>query len=153
MNSSLAEIADLFTFAEVTLTQYSTVAGHLPGVTVDNTKVTCKTGGEIEDHEVPRQEPDDVTINLAEEVIDDQLCIHMTVLREQYQWRQAFRGTDCAWRLRPRRGAQLDEVCNYLRRALRIRLDEIQLVNGKNQITGEEVYRDCVTTLLVRRQP
>ena len=36
MNSSPSAVADLFTFAEVTLIQYSTIAGHLPGLVSAN---------------------------------------------------------------------------------------------------------------------
>ena len=40
MNPSPAEIVDLFTFAEVTLIQYSTITGPLPGITTADMKVT-----------------------------------------------------------------------------------------------------------------
>ena len=59
MNPSPAEIADLLTFVEVTLIQYSTVAGHLPRVTAANTKVKRKKVNKVEviQEEPPKKEP------------------------------------------------------------------------------------------------
>ena len=47
-NPSPTEIVDLFTFVQVTLVQYSIVAGHLPGVTAGNTKVKRKKVSKVE---------------------------------------------------------------------------------------------------------
>ena len=54
MNPSPAEIVDLFTFVEITLVQYSTLTGHLAGVTAANTKVKRKKVNKVE---VTQKEP------------------------------------------------------------------------------------------------
>ena len=48
MNPSPVEIADLFTFVEVTLAQYSTLTGHWPGATAANAKVERKKVNKVE---------------------------------------------------------------------------------------------------------
>ena len=42
MNPSPSEIVELFTFVEVTLIQYATVAGHFPGVAAASAKTNPK---------------------------------------------------------------------------------------------------------------
>ena len=42
MNPNASEIVDLFSFVEVTLTQYATVAGRFPGVTAASVKPKLK---------------------------------------------------------------------------------------------------------------
>ena len=42
MNPSPTEIVELFVFAEVTLIQYATVAGHFPGVNASSVKPKLK---------------------------------------------------------------------------------------------------------------
>ena len=53
-NPSPDEIVDLFTFAEVTLVQHSTLAGHLQGITAANTKIKRKKVNKVE---VVQEEP------------------------------------------------------------------------------------------------
>ena len=44
MNPSPTEIVELFSFVEVTLIQYATVAGHFPGVTASSVNAKTKEG-------------------------------------------------------------------------------------------------------------
>ena len=48
MNPSPSEIVDLFSFVEVTLIQYATVAGHFPGVTAASVKPKPKKANKVE---------------------------------------------------------------------------------------------------------
>ena len=48
MNPSPTEIVDLFTFVEVTLIQYATVAGHFPGVAATSAKAKPKKINKVE---------------------------------------------------------------------------------------------------------
>ena len=48
MKPSPAEIVELFTFVEVTLVQYATVAGHLPGVAAAAVKAMPKKVNKVE---------------------------------------------------------------------------------------------------------
>ena len=60
MCPSPAEILNVFVhFVEVTLAQYSTLTGHLPGVTAANTKVKRKKVKKVEviQEEPPKEEP------------------------------------------------------------------------------------------------
>ena len=54
MNPSPTDIVELFTFVEVTLVQYATVAGHLPGVAAAAAKLRQKKVNEVE---VAQEEP------------------------------------------------------------------------------------------------
>ena len=54
MNPSLTEIVELFAFVELTLVQYATVAGHLPGVAAAAVKAKPKKVNKVEvTHEEP----------------------------------------------------------------------------------------------------
>ena len=57
MNPSQTEIVELFSFVEVTLTQYATVAGHFPGVTASSVKPKPKKVNKAEVTEVTPEEP------------------------------------------------------------------------------------------------
>ena len=48
MNPSPTEIVELFSFVEVTLIQYATVAGHLPGVAASSVKPKPKRANKLE---------------------------------------------------------------------------------------------------------
>ena len=48
MNPNPANIVELFTFVEVTLVQYATVTGHLPGITAASTNVKHKKARKVE---------------------------------------------------------------------------------------------------------
>ena len=48
MNPSPTDILELFTFVAVTLVQYATVTGHLPGVSAANAKVKGKKVNKVE---------------------------------------------------------------------------------------------------------
>ena len=48
MNPSPTEIAELFSFVEVTLIQYATVAGHFPGVAASSVKPKPKKVNKVE---------------------------------------------------------------------------------------------------------
>ena len=54
MNPSPTEIVELFSFVEVTLIQYATVAGHFPGVAASSVKPKPKKANNVE---VPVDEP------------------------------------------------------------------------------------------------
>ena len=55
MNPSPTEIVELFTFVEVTLVQYATVAGHLPGVAAAAVKAKPRQLNKVV--EVTQEEP------------------------------------------------------------------------------------------------
>ena len=48
MNPSPTEIVELFSFVEVTLVQYATVAGHFPGVNASSVKPKSKKANKVE---------------------------------------------------------------------------------------------------------
>ena len=48
MNPSPTEIVELFSFVEVTLIQYATVAGHFPGVNASSVKPKPKKANKVE---------------------------------------------------------------------------------------------------------
>ena len=48
MNPSPTEIVELFSFVEVTLIQYATVAGHFPGVAASSVKPNPKRANKLE---------------------------------------------------------------------------------------------------------
>ena len=58
MNPSPSEIVELFSFVEVTLIQYATVAGHFPGVTASSVKPKPKKANqaEVTPEEPPKEE-------------------------------------------------------------------------------------------------
>ena len=58
MNPSPSEIVDLFSFVEVTLIQYATVAGHFPGVTAASVKPKPKKANKAE---VTTEQPQEET--------------------------------------------------------------------------------------------
>ena len=58
MNPSPSEIVELFSFVEVTLTQYATVAGHFPRVTASSVKPKPKKANKVKvtPEEPPKEE-------------------------------------------------------------------------------------------------
>ena len=59
MNPNATDIVELFTFVDVTLAQYATVAGHLSGVAAAAAKVEQKKVNKVEgvQEEPPKEDP------------------------------------------------------------------------------------------------
>ena len=88
--------------------------------------------------------PDEDTVDLCPDLPNHRTVI-ITVLRQRYPWRSAFRARPFAWRFRTERGSYFAPIRAHMAREFHAREEAVLLQDGDDQIfPWQRIYEDMV---------
>ena len=101
-------------------------------------------GGMLQEHPQQEEPPDEDTIDLCPGMPNHRTVV-VTVLRQRYPWRSAFRARPFAWRFRAERGSHFAPIRARMAREFHAREEAVLLQDGDDQIfPWQRIYEDMV---------